>query len=69
MLRQPQAVSSSRSAWAVKFILHNPPLPFATTTPGIAGYLIGEQFTSIELQYIGNGRFLPISHTGTIVGY
>ena len=39
------------------------------TTPGAAGYLIGGQFTTIELQYIGNGQFLPLSHEGTVVGY
>ncbi len=39
------------------------------TTLGTEGYLTGGQFTSLELQYIGNGKFLPLSHEGTIVGH
>jgi hypothetical protein len=38
------------------------------TTVGSAGYLIGGQFSAIELQYIGSGLFLPLSHSGTIQG-
>jgi hypothetical protein len=41
----------------------------ATTTLGANGYLLGGQFTSIELQYIGNGQFLPISFTGPVFAY
>jgi hypothetical protein len=41
----------------------------ATTTPGAAGYLIGGQNTAIELQYIGNGQFLPLSHEGAFSAY
>ncbi|HZS48072.1 MAG TPA: hypothetical protein VFC63_23585 [Blastocatellia bacterium] len=41
----------------------------STTTPGAGGYLVGGQFSSIELQYIGNGQFMVISHEGTIVGF
>jgi photosystem II stability/assembly factor-like uncharacterized protein len=36
------------------------------TTPGVGGYLTGAQFTAVELQYIGNGQFIPLSHAGTI---
>ena len=39
-----------------------------TTTVGTTGYLIGSQFTSIELLYIGNGKFLLLSHEETILG-
>lgn len=39
------------------------------TTPGPAGYLTGGQYTAIELQYIGNGQFIPLSHDGTITAY
>jgi hypothetical protein len=42
--------------------------PNGTTTPGTAGYLIGGQGAAIELQYIGNNQFLPLSYTGTIFG-
>jgi len=45
------------------------PSPGVTTTVGTTGYLIGGQGTAIELQYIGNGQFLPISYAGTIFGY
>jgi hypothetical protein len=40
-----------------------------TTTPGTAGYLAGGQYTAIELQYIGNGLFLPLSYVGTLSAY
>lgn len=46
-----------------------PPNLGQTTTVGTAGYLVGPQFSSIELQYVGNGKFLPLSHSGTILGY
>lgn len=36
------------------------------TNVGTAGYMTGDQFSAIELQYIGNGRFLPLSYSGTI---
>ena len=47
----------------------DPVTPSATTTSGIAGFLLGGQSTAIELQYIGNGQFLPLSYVGTIFGY
>jgi len=40
-----------------------------TTTPGALGYLSGTQQTAIELQYVGNGQFLPLSHIGAIVAH
>jgi hypothetical protein len=43
------------------------PAPVATTTMGTAGYLIGGQNTAVELLYIGNGQWLPISHDGSIL--
>lgn len=33
------------------------------------GYLTGGQLTAIELQYIGNGKFLPLSHEGSLVAH
>jgi len=46
------------------------PLALSTsTTTGPAGFLTGGQSTAIELQYIGNGVFIPLSHEGAIVGY
>jgi hypothetical protein len=40
----------------------------STTTVGAAGDLVGGRSTAIELQYIGGGRWIPLSHEGTIVG-
>ncbi|MBI1766735.1 MAG: hypothetical protein HYR56_35460 [Acidobacteria bacterium] len=37
------------------------------TTVGVAGSLTGGQSTAIELQYIGNGQFLPLSYVGVPV--
>lgn len=39
------------------------------TTIGISGFISGGMFTAIELQYIGNGRFIPISAIGEIQSY
>ncbi len=36
------------------------------TTSGASGYLTGGQYGAIELQYIGSGQFIPLSHEGTI---
>jgi len=41
----------------------------ASTTTGTAGYLTGAQHTAIELEYVGNGNFIPLSHEGTIRAY
>ena len=40
-----------------------------TTTAGTGGYLTGGQGAGIELQYIGNSQFLPLSHEGVISGH
>lgn len=37
-----------------------------TTTVGVTGQLIGSRLAAVELQYIGNGVFMPISSAGTI---
>ena len=36
------------------------------TTPGSGGSLSGSQGSSVELQYIGNNQFMPVSSAGTI---
>jgi photosystem II stability/assembly factor-like uncharacterized protein len=36
------------------------------TTVGTNGYITGGQGTSVELQYIGNNQFMPVSSAGTI---
>ena len=33
---------------------------------GTNGYIIGAQGSAVELQYIGNGQFMPVSSAGTI---
>jgi hypothetical protein len=38
------------------------------TTVGTAGYIAGGRSAAIELQYIGGGTFIPLSHEGTITG-
>ncbi|MGH7993500.1 MAG: hypothetical protein ACREDQ_08285, partial [Limisphaerales bacterium] len=35
--------------------------PQTTTTVGTGGYLIGSQGSAVELQYIGNNQFMPVS--------
>jgi hypothetical protein len=40
-----------------------------SSTLGTAGYLQGVRNSAIELQYIGNGQFIPLSHEGTISVY
>ncbi|HXR04102.1 MAG TPA: hypothetical protein VN836_05275 [Verrucomicrobiae bacterium] len=37
-----------------------------TTTVGTTGYIVGGQGAAVELQYIGNGQFMPVSSAGTI---
>jgi photosystem II stability/assembly factor-like uncharacterized protein len=36
-----------------------------TTTTGTGGYLAGPQGSAVELQYIGNGQFMPVSSSGS----
>ena len=36
------------------------------TTSGAAGALFGGAGTAVELQHIGGGAFMPISHEGTL---
>ena len=40
-----------------------------STTPGPAGYLTGPQNSAVELQYIGNNQWLPLSAIGTVNWY
>ncbi|MGA3283381.1 MAG: hypothetical protein ABSD57_02830 [Verrucomicrobiota bacterium] len=37
-----------------------------TTTVGTNGYITGGQGTAVELQYVGNGLFMPVSSAGII---
>ena len=38
----------------------------ATTTPGTEGYLSGTRLSAVELEYVGNGQFMPVSYVGTL---
>jgi len=40
-----------------------------TTTPGTGGGLSGGSGTAIELQYIGNGVFMPLSYIGKLTAW
>jgi hypothetical protein len=40
-----------------------------TTTVGTTGYITGGQGAAVELQYIGNNQFMPVSSAGTIWAY
>ncbi len=41
----------------------------STSSTGTNGFLVGGTLSSIELQYVGNGLFLPVNHEGTIRAY
>ena len=41
----------------------------SATTVGTTGYLIGGQGSAVELQYIGNNQFMPVSYAGSIWAY
>jgi hypothetical protein len=40
-----------------------------TTTADTSGYITGGQGSAVELQYIGNNRFMPVSSVGIIWAY
>ncbi|HKX40848.1 MAG TPA: hypothetical protein VJO99_06805, partial [Burkholderiaceae bacterium] len=40
--------------------------PGATTTVGTGGSIVGTQFATITLQYLGNSRFNVLNHEGTL---
>lgn len=65
------ADGSRMAAVGVQIYLSRPALvqPTTATTVGTSGYLIGGQNSAIELQYGGNGQWMPLSHTGSIFGY
>jgi hypothetical protein len=41
----------------------------SSTTTGMAGYLFGAQHSTIDLLYVGNNQFIPLSSEGTIRAY
>lgn len=38
-----------------------------STATGTPGYLSGGAYAAVELEYVGNGRFLPVDHEGTLI--
>jgi photosystem II stability/assembly factor-like uncharacterized protein len=38
----------------------------SATTTGTGGALVGDQGAAVELQHIGNGQFIPLSHEGAL---
>ena len=40
----------------------------ATTTPGVGGSLVGTQFSVLELQFVGNGQWMPLGFIGSFTG-
>ncbi len=47
-------------------IYHSQASPQTATTAGTNGYISGIQGSAVELQYIGNSQFMPVSSAGTI---
>jgi photosystem II stability/assembly factor-like uncharacterized protein len=39
----------------------------SATTLGTGGALVGDQGAAVELQYVGNGQFIPLSHEGALI--
>lgn len=44
-------------------------VPSVSTTTGTAGRLTGGQGSAVELLYVGNGEFIPLSYMPTLVAY
>ena len=40
-----------------------------TTTVGVNGYLAGGEYSAVELQHVGSGKFSPLSSSGEIFAY
>lgn len=41
----------------------------SATTVGTGGYLTGNQYSAIELQYVGGGQWMPLGFTGSFSGH
>ena len=60
------AVINSTSSGGIYYLQASPQ---TLTTVGTSGGITGGQGTAVELQYIGNGQFMPVSSAGIIWGY
>ena len=65
------AVASSRDGMKLVALVEGGQIytSVPSTTPGAAGSLVGGQDTALELQFVGSGQFIPLSHEGTITAY
>ncbi len=64
-----QCIASSNDGSTLAAVASSNPIYFSsssTTTAGTAGGLTGARLSAVELEYIGNGRFIPVSFVGTI---
>ena len=57
-----QATANSNGVYISPFLQQ-------TTTSGASGYVAGGQYTTIEVQHIGNGVFIALSSTGLIYAF
>jgi photosystem II stability/assembly factor-like uncharacterized protein len=66
-----QSVASSADASKLVAVVNGGQIytSIATTTPGTSGYLYGNEGAAIELQYVGNGEWIPVSHEDPISAY
>ncbi len=63
------SIASSSDASSLVAVATVRPIYFSsqtTTTTGTAGALSGARLSAVELEYIGNGEFMPVSYVGTI---
>lgn len=65
------SADASRFAAATSgnFIYTSEAAAIRNTTIGTAGYLAGGEYSAVELQHSGNGRFFPLSSSGQIFAY
>lgn len=64
-----QCIASSNDGSTLAAVATSNPIyisSLSTTTVGVAGGLTGARLSAVELEYIGNGRFIPVSFVGTI---
>ena len=74
-IRNWSAIASSADGTKLAAVVNNATIggiyvsqasPQTTTTVGTSGYIIGGQGSAVELQYIGNNQFMPVSSAGNI---
>ena len=64
-----QSIASSNDGSTLAAVATSNPIYVSSqseTTVGTAGGLAGPRLSAVELEYIGNGRFIPVSYVGNI---